>query len=110
MTANAAALPVASTPHGRPSLSVIHRARLRPRQLPVYIHADDAHVFSLVSEKRSGGQHDNYGSALSAHPGKSQGRPDIDLELAVHFSATACPHLRAPGAPRPGSREPIRLA
>ncbi|MEQ8693709.1 MAG: transposase, partial [Gammaproteobacteria bacterium] len=27
------------------------------------------------------------------------------LELAAHVCATACPHLRAPGAPRPGSTE-----
>lgn len=34
-----------------------------------------------------------------------QGWPDNDFELAVHVSATACPHLRAPVAPRLRSAE-----
>jgi hypothetical protein len=34
--------------------------------------------------------------------GGSQGRPGNELELAAHFHRTACPHLRAPGAPCPG--------
>ena len=30
------------------------------------------------------------------------------LELSVHLHTTACPHLRAPGAPWPGCAKPIR--
>jgi len=30
------------------------------------------------------------------------------LELSVHLHATACPHLRAPGAPWPGCAKPIQ--
>jgi len=59
----------------------------------------------LVKVEGASGRHDNFGSALAAHPGWSQGRPDNDLELAAHVSSTACPHLRAPGAPRPGTAQ-----
>ena len=37
-------------------------------------------LLSIKSEG-SGGRHDNYGSALAAQPGKSQGRPDNELRL-----------------------------
>lgn len=30
------------------------------------------------------------------------------LELSVHLHTTACPHLRAPGAPWPGCAKPIQ--
>ena len=30
------------------------------------------------------------------------------LELSVHLHTTACPHLRAPGAPWPGCAKPTR--
>src|SRR5215210_2672878 len=50
----------------------------------------------------AGGQHGNYGSALAAHPGEPQGRPDNGSGSQPIVQASACPHSRAPGAPRPG--------
>ena len=49
----------------------------------------------------SGGQHDNYGSTLTAQPGGSQGRPATNpsSQLIVQIGL---PTLRAPDAPRPG--------
>ena len=49
----------------------------------------------------TGGQHDNYGSALTAQPGESQGRSvtNPNSRLMVHIGL---PTLRAPDAPRPG--------
>jgi hypothetical protein len=50
---------------------------------------------------RSSGPHDTYGSALSAQPGRSRGRPanNTSSQLIVQIGL---PTLRAPGAPRPG--------
>ena len=41
----------------------------------VNVKADDAHAFPSLARHKTGasGQHDIYGSALAAHPGKSQG-------------------------------------
>src|SRR5215210_9177323 len=50
----------------------------------------------------AGGQHGNYGSALAAHPGEPQGRPDNGSGSQPIVQGSACPHLRAPGAPGPG--------
>ena len=50
----------------------------------------------------AGGQHGNYGSALAAHPGEPQGRPDNGSGSQPMVQGSACPHLRAPGAPCPG--------
>jgi hypothetical protein len=40
-------------------------------------------------------------SALAAHPEKSQRRPCNELGLSAQGLSAACPHFRAPGAPRP---------
>src|SRR3954453_15720381 len=50
----------------------------------------------------AGGQHGNYGSALAAHPGEPQGRPDNGSGSQPMVQGSACPHSRAPGAPHPG--------
>src|SRR5215204_4519226 len=50
----------------------------------------------------AGGQHGNYGSALAAHPGEPQGRPDKGSGSRPMVRGSACPHSRAPGAPCPG--------
>src|SRR3712207_6246152 len=50
----------------------------------------------------AGGQHGNYGSALAAHPGEPQGRPDNGSGSRPMVQGSACPHSRAPGAPCPG--------
>ena len=52
----------------------------------------------------AGGQHGNYGSALAAHPGEPQGRPDKGSGSQPMVQGSACPHLRAPGAPVPDGR------
>ena len=49
----------------------------------------------------SGGQHDNYGSALTAQPGGSQGRPATNTSSRL-IVQIGLPTLRAPDAPRPG--------
>jgi Transposase, Mutator family len=49
----------------------------------------------------SSGQHDNYGSALSAQPGRSRGRPATNTSSRL-IEYIGLPTLRAPGAPRPG--------
>jgi hypothetical protein len=58
--------------------------RTQPALLPehhlgkrsVNVHADyTSHPLLLSCAGGSGGQHDNYGSALAAQPGRSQGRP-----------------------------------
>ena len=56
----------------------------------------------MVSVEGAGGQHGNYGSALAAHPGKPQGRPDNGSGSQPMVQESAYPHSRAPGAPYPG--------
>src|SRR5687767_15904732 len=55
----------------------------------------------------SGGLHDNYGSALAAQPGGSQGRPatNASSQLIEHIGL---PTLHAPSAPQPGWHGEIR--
>ncbi len=58
------------------------------------------HLDALAAGK-PGGQHGNYGSALTAHPGEPQGRPDKGSGSRPMVRGSACPHLGAPG-PRSG--------
>src|SRR5688572_4081992 len=57
--------------------------------------------FPPVLGQGSGGLHDNYGSALAAQPGGSQGRPatNTSSQLIVRIGL---PTLHAPSAPQPG--------
>ena len=48
----------------------------------------------------TGGQNDNYGFALAAHPGKSQGRP-VAPAGSQPIAHTGLPDLRSPKAPDP---------
>lgn len=48
------------------------------RKAAVHVESDNPHatlLWLILSLREVGGQHDTYGSALAAHPGKSQGRP-----------------------------------
>src|SRR3954464_2072382 len=54
-----------------------------------------------VHGQGSGGRHDNYGSALAAQLGGSQGRPATNASSRL-IEYIGLPTLRAPGAPRPG--------
>lgn len=58
---------------------------------------------SILITNGSMRRHENYGSALAAHPGKLQGRADNEVELSAHVRWTTCPHLRAPGTQWPRS-------
>src|ERR687892_701365 len=49
----------------------------------------------------SGGPHDNYGSALAAQPGGSQGRPATNASSQL-IERIGLPTLHAPSAPQPG--------
>jgi hypothetical protein len=69
----------------------------------VDIQSDDAHACSSISFKR-----ELAGDTTSTDPRSRRiresrkGRPCNELGLSAHCLSTACPHLRAPGAPCPG--------
>src|SRR5271170_2693320 len=72
----------------------------------MHIQSNDPHVTSprMRYSSEAGGQHDTYGFALTAHPGKSQRRPDNNTssQLIRYFGL---PTPRAPNASvlvRPG--------
>jgi hypothetical protein len=72
----------------------------------MHIQSNDPHVTSprMRYSSEAGGQHDTYGFALTAHPGKSQRRPDNNTssQLIRYFGL---PTPRAPDASvlvRPG--------
>jgi hypothetical protein len=69
----------------------------------VDVHANHTSHSLLLSFHCDGssGQHDNYGSALSAQPGRSQGRPATNASSRL-MMYIGLPTQRAPGAPRPG--------
>ena len=52
----------------------------------------------------SGGRHDNYGFARSARTGASRRGGQLLTRARSSSSASACPHLRAPGASVPDGR------
>ncbi len=62
----------------------------------VNVQFDDSHNPTpsvLVDETGAGGQHDTYGSALAAHPGKSQGAAKkLTRARGSWSSERACPH------------------
>src|SRR3954452_3608858 len=60
-----------------------------------------------VRGRGSGGRHDNYGSALAAQPGGSQGRPATNLSSRP-VEWVGLPPVRVPGAPQPGWSHPTR--
>ena len=53
-----------------------------------------------VNQAGAGGRHDIYGSALAAHPSRSQGRPDNELELSAHVYSDGVPALHVLPVPR----------
>src|SRR3954462_15413750 len=95
----------------RPSSQTTTSARVRWMSIPI------TRLMRLpsVRGRGSGGRHDNYGSALAARPGGSQGRPATNSSSRP-VEWIGLPTLRAPGAPQPGwshhtrgSRDPHRL-
>jgi hypothetical protein len=62
-------------------------------------HADLRRGFDRMAQKYGMSLHDNYGSALAAYPGESQGRPDNDLGLSAYVCATACPRTSSSRCP-----------
>src|SRR4051794_3965903 len=95
----------------RPSSQTTTSAKVRWMSIPIT-------RFTRLPSVRghgSGGRHDNYGSALAAQPGGSQGRPATNSSSRL-IEWIGLPTLRAPGAPQPGwshhtrgSRDPHRL-
>lgn len=72
---------------------------------PVDVHTHDAHARSpfLARRKREPAGNTTPTDPRSQRIRESrQGRPCNEPELAAHGLSAACPHLRAPGAPRPG--------
>ena len=74
---------------------------------PVDVHADDAHtcspfILSLVEKREPAGNTTPTDPRSQRIRESRQGRPCNEPELAAHGLSAACPHLRAPGAPRPG--------
>ena len=62
----------------------------------MHIEPEPPHRTSLIDTTtwERGGTHDNDGFVLAAHPGKSQGRPRMNVELSAHLSERpARPHL-----------------
>src|SRR4051795_10758642 len=95
----------------RPSSRTTTSAKVRWMSIPI------TRLMRLppVRGRGSGGRHDNYGSALAARPGGSQGRPATNPSSRP-VEWIGLPTLRAPGAPQPGwshhtrgSRDPHRL-
>jgi hypothetical protein len=63
--------------------SVLERRRFGEH--PVNVQTDDPHpLLPWLVTTGAGGQHDTYRSALTAHPGESQGRPCNERELTAH--------------------------
>jgi hypothetical protein len=71
----------------------------------VDVHTNYTAYRLLLSSVANGssGLHDNYGSALSAQPGRSRGRPATNASSRL-IEYIGLPTLRAPGAPRPDGR------
>ena len=92
-----------STRPSRSELAVIPRHRLG--EGAVDIQSDDAHACSLLVLARS--KRELAGNTTPTDPRSQRiresrkGRPCNELGLSAHCLSAACPHLRAPGAPRP---------
>jgi hypothetical protein len=67
----------------------------------VDIQSDDAHAPSVFVPSKWELAGDTTSTYPRSHPGKSQGAAMYELGLSAHCLLTACPHLRAPGAPCP---------
>jgi hypothetical protein len=72
-------------------------------EVTVHIQRDEAHAYllSLAAQRRRGGQNDNYGSVLTAHPGSRRGGQLQTTGSQPIVSATACPTSFLPEAPVP---------
>ena len=90
-----------------------HHTSLRDRDLAeIAMHiqpdrsADRSHLVLLstvdLTENQRANDNDRY--VLTAHPGKSQGRPPRMLGLEAHRPQTACPAAFSQNAPVPGDR------
>ena len=69
------------------------------------IQSNDAHACSSVSvrsKRKLAGDTTSTDSRSRRIRESRKGRPCNELGLSAHCLSTACPHLRAPGAPRPG--------
>jgi hypothetical protein len=69
------------------------------------IESNDPHPQLLLGciTSGAGGPHDNYGSALAAHPGQSKGRPDNNTSSQL-IRYDGLPTFRAPDTPIPVRR------
>jgi hypothetical protein len=66
-------------PRPVPNLTALGERHLA--EIPVHVQSDATHpalLFSIALDREAGGHDDNYGFALAAQPGKSQGRPVSD--------------------------------
>ena len=72
-------------------------------EVTMHIQRDDTHPTSsrLDCTRRRGGQNDNYGSVLAAHPGSRRGGQLQTAGSQPIVSATACPTSSLPEAPVP---------
>jgi hypothetical protein len=70
------------------------------------IESNDPHLLLLLGcvTSGAGGPHDTDGSALTAHPGQSEGRPDNNASSQL-IRYDDLPTFRAPDAPIPVCRE-----
>jgi len=73
-------------------------------EVAVHVQTDEAHGSHLPAAVvliGAAGQHDTYGSALTAHPGESQGRPRTNassqLTSGRRPAQSACPRRPCPG-------------
>src|SRR5918993_2790717 len=81
----------------RPSSQNTTSAKVRWMSIPItrFMRLPSVHGHG------SGGLHDNYGSALEAQPGGSQGRPATNTSSRL-IVCIGFPKLYAPSAPQPG--------
>ncbi len=73
-------------------------------EVAVHIQRDEPHAYLLSVNQRTrrrGGQNDNYGSVLAAHPGSRRGGQLQTTGSQPIVSATACPTSFLPEAPVP---------
>jgi hypothetical protein len=93
------------------SPSTAHPAALRDRDLAeiaVHTQRNEAHPYLLLNQRtrRRGGQNDNYGSVLTAHPGRRRGGQLQTNGLAAHSVSDGLPNLVSPF--KPLSRNSLR--
>jgi hypothetical protein len=90
---------LAGIPHG----SVLQDCHLGKGTMDIESHDPHLRLLLGCATTGAGGPHDTDGSALTAHPGQSKGRPDHNTSSQL-ISICGLPTIRAPDTPIPAGR------